>query len=332
MLLSKLFMQYKEYQRSLGKLARTTQGNYNGRLARFLTYLGANATAADITRPKVAHYIAAISARTPLSARINVAAISSFARWLIGEGWLRKNPAEDVELPPKKTKRREPIPDDTIQKLFDACERLPVTPYKRALTRALLAVITYGGLRRCEVIGLRVEDFNPNTGKLFIREGKGGKERDAFLCSEGIDAVTAYLQLRPECTHDYLFAWSWRDRLAKGGFAAILKRVHTVAGIDRKYTSHQFRHAYASRLDRNGAELAAISAALGHTRVDVTADYIHSNQERLKAIASLASLTPSKPDTRHPTPDKTEKTAPSSRSAKQERKKRFIIERLRGIR
>lgn len=328
MLLSTLFVMYKEYQRDLHKLAKTTQENYNSRIGRFLTYLGNEATASALTRPKVAHFIVSVSAKNPNTTRMMVAAISSFCRYLIGEGWLRKNPAEDLPLPKRKVKRREPIPDEAIQQLFDACDKLPATAYKRALTRAILAVITYGGLRRCEVIGLKVGDFKAKEEELYIREGKGGKDRTIYLCPEACYYLEAYLSLRPaDCIHDYIFAWSWRDRISKGGFASILRKIHTVAGIDRKFTSHQFRHAYASRLDRNGAELGVISAALGHTRVDVTADYIHSNTERLKAIAKLASLEP-------PTPEKPllpakPKTAPNPQSAKRENSRRFQIERTR---
>lgn len=289
-----LFRDYKTYQRDLGKLAKTTQENYNSRIGRFLKTFPETAGIELLTRPKVSHFIAALAASKPNATRMMVAAISSFCRYLIRQGYMFQNPAEDVELPRRKvSNRREPIPDDTIQQLFDACNRLPATAYKKALTRAILAVITYGGLRRCEVVGLRVEDFTAETGEVFIREGKGGKTRSIFLCEEAIEAVSAYLRLRPECTHDYLFAWSWRDRVSRGGYASILKRIHTVAGLDRAFTGHQFRHAYASRLDRNGAELGAISAALGHSRVNVTADYIHSTPERVRAIAPLASLRPS---------------------------------------
>jgi site-specific recombinase XerD len=324
-MLRTLFQQYREYQTDLKKLAASTRESYFNRIGRFLAYCGENATVSDLTRPKVAHYAAMISARTPVSTRLHVASISNFCRWLIGEGWLRKNPAEDIDLPKVKDKRREPVPDDTIEILFDACNRLPATPYKRALTRAVLAAITYGGMRRCEVIECRVGDIDIETGRVYIAFGKGGKSREVYLCDEGVEAIRDYLEVRPDCQHEYLFAWSYRDRVSEKGYASLIKRVHTVAGMEKRYTGHQFRHSVATRLDQNGAALTDIQAFLGHSRADTTSRYLHKSAERVKAIAPLTKLSKKKTE---PKPAEKPKTAPSPSGEKREDRKRFNVRRL----
>lgn len=290
MLLSELLGQYREYMQTAKPLSRPTILNYLCRVGRYVESLGSTATLADMTRASILRYVNRIGSTSARAVRMHYAAIRHFCKWLMTEQWIRQSPADNIPLPKCTSKRRETVPDDVIARLMDACDKLPRSPYRQALAKAALSLLVYGGLRRSEALALRIEDIRQDTGEVFVRSGKGNKSRSVYVPRECIDAIKALLKVRMECDHDLILAHNRRYGMKGHGLASLLNDLHTVAGIEGHYTPHQLRHAYATRLAANGAPLPAIQAALGHSRLETTALYLHSNDEQLRAIAHLASL------------------------------------------
>ena len=156
---------------------------------------------------------------------------------------------------------------------------------------ALLAVLLAGGLRRAEVVALNVEDYNPETGELTVRHGKGRKERVVWLTNGARRAVNAWLEVRgPEPGPLFL-------PVNKGGriipkrmtsqaiYNALQKRAKQ-AGVT-KFTPHDMRRTFASTLLDNGADLAVVSALMGHANITTTARYDRRGEEAKRAAANL---------------------------------------------
>lgn len=323
MLLSELLGQYREYMQTAKPLSRPTILNYLCRVGRYVESLGTSATLADMTRASIIRYVNRVGTTSARAVRMHYAAIRHFCRWLLSEQWIRQSPADNIPLPKVTSRRRDTVPDDVIVRLMDACDKLPRSPYRQALAKAALSLLVYGGLRRGEALALRIEDVRMDTGEIFIRSGKGSKSRSVYVPKECIEAVKALLKVRMECTHDLILAHNKRYGMKGHGLASLLNDLHTVAGVEEHYTPHQLRHAYATRLAANGAPLPAIQAALGHSRLETTAIYLHSNDEQLKALAHLASLS-HQPETRRVETPKT--AAPSG---EREKARRFSVRRLR---
>lgn len=319
MLLSSLVTQYADYLNTAKPLSRPTTLNYICRVRRFVENLGTDAALPSLTRAVILRYIHRVGAHSPHAVRMHHAAIRHFCLWLLSEEWVRESPCKDIPLPKLTKRRRETVPDDVVTRLMDACDRLPRTEYKRTLARAVIALLVYAGLRRSEALRVRLEDVHLDRGEIFVASGKGRKSRPAYLCKEGIDAVRALIRIRPDCDHDYLLAFNKKYGLMYHGLRNLMLDLHRIAGIKEWYTPHQLRHAYASRLARNGASLPAIQRALGHTRLETTAIYLHADDEQVRAIAHLASLN-------HPPATETPKTAAPSRK---EDTQRFRVRRLR---
>lgn len=273
-------------------LAKRTQSNYRCRLKRFLEFLGPEAVVADLERRAIQRYINRVGDQSAHAVRMHHATIRHFCEWLKEEQWFAESPCKGISLPKVTKGRRTPVPDDALEQLFAACDRLPRSEYKKRLAKAVLSLLAYGGLRRSEALHLTLEDVDLETGRVFVACGKGAKSRNVYLCKEGIDAIRALLKLRPACDHNRLLAYNKQYGLMFHGLRSIMETLHTIAGIDEHYTPHQLRHAYATRLARNGAPLPAISRALGHTRLETTALYLHAGEEDVKAISHLASLKP----------------------------------------
>jgi integrase/recombinase XerD len=146
--------------------------------------------------------------------------------------------------------------------------------------RAMVDAMLLGGLRRCEVVGLRLEDLRPGDKRVFIAEGKGGHQRIVPLSSRFFNGVAAYLEIerpRPSST-DRVFGVLKGPRrgqpLTAAGVDEIVTGARTRAGLAR-LTCHQLRHTCFTRLREAGMALEAIQAQAGHRSIESTRIYLH---------------------------------------------------------
>ncbi|MFC4508547.1 MULTISPECIES: tyrosine-type recombinase/integrase [Streptomyces] len=148
-----------------------------------------------------------------------------------------------------------------------------------ARDRAMVLAMLLGGLRRCEVLGLRLGDLSPGERRLFISEGKGGHQRLIPVSAQFFGAVGDYLDReRPPVEHDRLFVvlrGPTRGRpLSADGLDEILDGVRKRTGLPR-LTCHQLRHTCLTRLREAGMALEAVQAQAGHRSIESTRIYIH---------------------------------------------------------
>jgi site-specific recombinase XerD len=146
--------------------------------------------------------------------------------------------------------------------------------------RAMVDAMLLGGLRRCEVLGLRFEDVHPGERRVFIADGKGGHQRIVPISARFFTALTAYLEVeRPaEVDTDRVFVVLKGKRrgqpLSAAGLDEIVAGARRRAGIG-SLTCHQLRHTCFTRLREAGMALEAIQAQAGHRSIESTRIYLH---------------------------------------------------------
>ena len=146
--------------------------------------------------------------------------------------------------------------------------------------RAMVEAMLLGGLRRCEVLGLRLGDVRPGERRLFIAEGKGGHQRIVPVSPRFFVTLTAYLaEERPDpAADDHIFLVLKGPRrgqpLSAAGLDEIVSGARTRAGIEH-LTCHQLRHTCFTRLREAGMALEAIQAQAGHRSIESTRIYLH---------------------------------------------------------
>ncbi|KAF2776930.1 integrase protein [Streptomyces sp. OM5714] len=148
-----------------------------------------------------------------------------------------------------------------------------------ARDRAMVLAMLLGGLRRCEVLGLKLADLSPGERRVFISEGKGGHQRLIPVSAQFFAAVGDYLDReRPPVDHGQLFVvlrGPTRGRpLSADGLDEILDGVRKRTGLP-KLTCHQLRHTCLTRLREAGMALEAVQAQAGHRSTESTRIYIH---------------------------------------------------------
>jgi len=146
--------------------------------------------------------------------------------------------------------------------------------------RAMVDAMLLGGLRRCEVLGLRFEDIHPGERRVFIADGKGGHQRIVPISNRFFTSLAAYLdEERPAAADtDRVFVVLKGQRRGRPLSAAGLDEI--VAGARRRagigsLTCHQLRHTCFTRLREAGMALEAIQAQAGHRSIESTRIYLH---------------------------------------------------------
>jgi site-specific recombinase XerD len=146
--------------------------------------------------------------------------------------------------------------------------------------RAMVAAMVFGGLRRCEVLGLRLEDLRVAERRVFIADGKGGHQRLVPVSSRFFAAVTAYLDAeRPaDSATDRLFVVlkgpTRGQPLSVRGLDEVLAAAKRRAGLAHA-TCHELRHTCLTRLREAGMALEAVQAQAGHASIESTRIYLH---------------------------------------------------------
>ena len=152
--------------------------------------------------------------------------------------------------------------------------------------RAMIEAMLLGGLRRCEVLGLRLRDINAGERRLFVAEGKGGNQRVVPVSATFFATLADYLDReRPRTsTTDRLFVVLKGTRrgqpLSAAGVDEIVAGARQRAGIGH-LTCHQLRHTCLTRLREAGMALEAVQAQAGHRSIESTRIYLHLTNDWL---------------------------------------------------
>jgi site-specific recombinase XerD len=155
-----------------------------------------------------------------------------------------------------------------------------IAALRTARDRAMVEAMLLGGLRRCEVLGLRLGDVRPGERRLFIADGKGGHQRIVPVSQRFFASLAGYLDTeRPDrAATDHIFLVLKGPRrglpLSPAGLDEIVSGARTRAGIAH-LTCHQLRHTCFTRLREAGMALEAIQAQAGHRSIESTRIYLH---------------------------------------------------------
>ncbi|MGH3286186.1 MAG: tyrosine-type recombinase/integrase [Streptosporangiaceae bacterium] len=258
----------------------------------FITAQRTGGSAHGVLRPlEPGGEVAGVSAAT---VRRRLSIVSGFFAFLQARGDVAANPVpRGLPTRRERSRPRQGVP------LVRATRQLPriLSPAEvDALTaalrthrdRAMVAAMVFGGLRRCEVLGLRLEDLRAAERRVFIAEGKGGRQRLIPVSGRFFAAVAAYLDAErpPGARADRVFLVLKGPRrgqpLSAKGMEEILIAARLRAGLGHA-TCHELRHTCLTRLREAGMALEAVQAQAGHASIESTRIYLHLADDWLAA-------------------------------------------------
>lgn len=224
-----------------------------------------------------------------ISIRRKLAAVRGMSKFLMQEGLLARNVAARLRTPKTKQRIPEVMSEEKTNNMLDAVDKgdLVEMPSKER-DMALLELLYGCGIRVSELVGINIDDIDLRQGWLRVR-GKGNKERQVPVGERAVLAVQRYLQARtPQTSKGPLFLNSRAARLGDRQVRRLVKLYALLATGDSTVHPHSFRHAYATHLLSDGADLRAIQELLGHARLSTTQKYTQVSLRDLQLVYDRA--------------------------------------------
>jgi integrase/recombinase XerC len=270
-----------------------TLRNYASDLGQFLDYftIKDKVTVEEIDTLAIREWLGHLHSErlTAVSMRRKLAAVRSFFKYLLREGVVATNFARLVRTP--KAPKSLPVVM-TAEQTNILVEGVAADKFERPYPARDLAIfeLLYGcGLRISELVGLDLEDFDFNERWILVR-GKGRKERQVPFGTKAAAAVDRYLAGRESTSgsHRPLFLNHRGGRLTDRGARGIVKFYARMITGDSSLHPHSLRHAYATHLLSDGADLRAIQELLGHSQLSTTQKYTQVSLTDLMAVYDKA--------------------------------------------
>jgi integrase/recombinase XerC len=223
-----------------------------------------------------------------LSIRRKLAAVRTFFAFLMREGRIAVNPARLVRTPKAPQRLPEVMTAEQVNGLIDAVAAGRFERPHPARDRAIFELLYGCGIRVSELAGLNLEDCDRAERWIRVR-GKGRKERQVPFASKAAEALERYLAERQAAAGERALLVNHRGgRLTTRGIRRIVKLYGLLVSGDSSIHPHSFRHAYATHLLADGADLRAIQELLGHARLSTTQKYTQVSLTSLMEVYDRA--------------------------------------------
>jgi integrase/recombinase XerC len=250
----------------LGEIAVATWENYRSHIGLFCRHVGEATAVTDVTKELIQRWIVAQRQAGIMDSTINtrMATVRGFYTWAVDEDLVDRSPTRRIKPIPVRRRPPRAVADRHVSDVLAAA------PFRE---RTLILLDVQTGLRCTELANLRVADWVPSERALYVREGKGAKERWVAVSAEAAVALDQWIATLPEGCE-----WMWPSNYGRRRGLPI--RPSTVAdaiasassATGRRFTTHQLRHTTAKGMLRNGAGLPEVAQQLGHSSVAVTGD------------------------------------------------------------
>nr|WP_174825202.1 tyrosine recombinase [Ruegeria arenilitoris] len=224
-----------------------------------------------------------------------LSAIKQLYRFAFEEGWRSTNPAIQIKGPGRQKRLPKTLDVAEVDRLLEAARQTGRSTADKVRNTCLMEILYATGMRVTELVSLPVSSARGDPRMLLVL-GKGGKERMVPLSPPARDALAAWLTIRDEAEDAAVANGGQRSRflfpsrgksghLTRHRFFALIKELAVQGGVSPdKVTPHTLRHAFATHLLANGADLRSIQTLLGHADVATTEIYTHVLDERLSEL------------------------------------------------
>ena len=268
-----------------------TLRNYGSDLDQFSAFLTPHLAIEQVDLVLLREWLSSLydGGLTTVSVRRKIAAVRAMYKFLLTEGLVQRNPVKRLRTPKMKQRLPDVMSEEKTNNLIDSVEKgQPIEKPSKARDLAFLELLYGCGIRVGELVGIDVDDLDLGAGWLRVL-GKGKKERQVPIGGRALEAIERYLrERRPATGETALFLNGQGTRLGDRQVRRLVKMYALMATGDSTVHPHSFRHAYATHLLTDGADLRSIQELLGHARLSTTQKYTHVSLKDLQAVYDKA--------------------------------------------
>jgi integrase/recombinase XerC len=283
------FLNYLRFQK---RYSDHTIKAYQNDLVGFADYLEVcyeTVQIGEVSRRMISSYIADLAERG-ISARSihrKLSSIQSLYNHGLRNEWVEKNPAKGIQRPKTSKALPKVMRKEQVDQLFDGAQFGKDFEGKR--DRAILSVFYACGMRREELIGLKVADIDEGSEQIKVL-GKRNKERIIPIGTALMEVLRDYLAARESLasSEDYLFLTSKGQKMYPNLVYKLVKNYLSKVTTMGQRSPHVLRHTFATHLLNEGANLQSIKELLGHASLGTTQVYTHTSLEQLKQVYNQA--------------------------------------------
>ena len=224
---------------------------------------------------------------SPQSQNSHTTPIRAFFKWLARHNYILYNPASELELP--RMEKRLPRHVLSVREVEAVMAVPDLTTSNGIRDRAILETFYSTGIRRMELINLKVFDLDRERGTVMVRQGKGKKDRMIPIGERASDWIVKYREdVRPQfvsgADDGTLFLTNLGEPFGLNRMTSLVREYVLGSGIGKRGSCHLFRHTMATLMLENGADIRFIQAMLGHAELSTTQIYTQVSIRQLKAI------------------------------------------------
>ena len=208
-----------------------------------------------------------------------------FFRWCIKQGYMDKNPVLDIEKPRMEKKLPTKLNKQVALKLLEIVYNYPYDyKFLRYRNHAIFSTFIFTGLRKQELLNLKFTDIDLDNLTLFVRQGKGKKDRIIPISYNLAQTLKKYLDERKRLnkTNPELFS-SLRGNVGftANGLKKLIDQVRLSSGV--KFSAHKLRHTFATLMLEGGCDIYSLSRMMGHSDIKTTTIYLSASAEHLRS-------------------------------------------------
>lgn len=274
--------EFVKYLREVKKTSKNTEVSYQRDLLQLASYLEAQGITdvEKVTKTSLNSYVLYLEKEGRATTTISrtLASMKAFFHYEFGVGRIRRDPAELIKAP--KIEKKAPT-ILTVEEVNSLLEQPNGDSPKEIRDKAMLELLYATGIRVSELINLKVEDINLAVGFITCRDEH--KERMIPFGKVAKQAMLNYMEngrvsLLKGQESEWLFTNCSGRPMSRQGFWKIIKFYGEKAGIQADITPHTLRHSFAAHLLKNGADIHAVQAMMGHSDMATTQMYMNYAQ------------------------------------------------------
>ena len=208
-----------------------------------------------------------------------------FFRWCVKEGLLEANPIECIELPKSEKTLPKGLRKQDAEKLLEIIYNYPYTQrYLKYRNHAIFTMFLHTGLRKSELLKLKLTDIDLENLSIFVRQGKGAKDRIvpmSFTLAQSLNRYLLERKNRKKTCPEFFTASNRNAGFTASGLKVLTNQIRQSSGI--YFTIHALRHTFATLMLEGGCDIYSLSKMMGHSDIKTTTIYLSATANHLRS-------------------------------------------------
>lgn len=208
-----------------------------------------------------------------------------FFRWCVKQGYLEKNPVDEIEVPKLEKRLPNKLTRQGAFRLLEISFNYPYDyKFLRYRNHAIFATFIFAGLRKQELLNLKFGDVDIDNLTIFVRQGKGSKDRIIPISHTLAQSLKKYVverkRLNKTCP-EFFASLNRNLGYTSNGLKRLVDQMSEASGI--KFSVHKLRHTFATLMLEGGCDIYSLSKMMGHSDIKTTTIYLSASVEHLRS-------------------------------------------------